>query len=71
MARHFEFIEGNSAKFYELSVSGTDVTVRFGRIGTAGQTQTKSFADPAAAQKHADKLAAQKLGKGYRETTSC
>ena len=61
MVRHFEFVEGNSAKFWEVTTSGNDVTIRFGRIGTDGQTQTKSFGDTAAAQKHADKMVAQKL----------
>ena len=70
MTRHFEFIEGSSAKFWKVSVSGKDVTVRFGRIGTDGQNQTKSFCDTAAAQKHADKLANQKLGKGYQEVVA-
>jgi DNA ligase-1 len=69
MPRHFEFVEGTSSKFWEVSVAGSDVAVRFGRIGTAGQTQTKSFADPAAAQRHADKLVGEKTKKGYRETT--
>ena len=66
-ARRFEFSEGKSNKFWEISMSGTDVTVRFGRIGTNGQTQTKSFADAAAATKHAEKLIAEKLEKGYEE----
>ena len=43
-----------------------DVTVRFGRIGTNGQEQTKSFADAAAAAKHVDKLIAEKTAKGYQ-----
>jgi DNA ligase-1 len=30
--RHFEFVEGNSAKFWEISAAGNEVTVRFGRI---------------------------------------
>ena len=67
MKRRFEFIEGSSAKFYEVLVSGNEVSVTFGRIGTNGQTQTKQFANSADAQKHADKLIAQKLGKGYVE----
>lgn len=67
MPRHFEFVEGTSSKFWELSVSGSDVTVRFGRIGTDGQTQTKSFGDAAEAQKHADKLIVEKTKKGYEE----
>ena len=67
MKRHFEFVEGNSAKFWEISTGGNDVTVRFGRIGTNGQTQTKTFADAAAAAKHAEKLIKEKTTKGYQE----
>ncbi len=59
MTRCFEFVGGNSAKFWELTVSGGDVTVRYGRLATQGQSQTKSFGDPAAAQRHADKLIAE------------
>ena len=43
MKRHFELVEGNSSKFWEISTAGNDVTVRFGRIGTNGQTQTKDL----------------------------
>lgn len=67
-SRRFEFVEGNSSKFWEVAVSGTDVTVRYGRIGSNGQTQTKSFPDGSAATKHADKLVREKTAKGYRET---
>ena len=44
--RRFEFIEGKSSKFWEVTVTGSDVTVRFGKIGTHGQGQTKSFPTP-------------------------
>jgi predicted DNA-binding WGR domain protein len=67
MIRRFEFSAGSSNKFYEVAVAGNSVTVTFGRIGSAGQTQTKQFASPAEAQRHADKQAAQKLKKGYVE----
>lgn len=67
MKRRFEFSEGSSNKFWEVTVTSTSVTVCFGRIGTGGQVQGKSFGDAAAAQKHVDKLIAQKLGKGYVE----
>jgi predicted DNA-binding WGR domain protein len=67
MHRRFEFVEGSSSKFYEVAVASTSVRVTFGRIGTAGQTQTKQFADAAEAQKHAEKQIAQKLKKGYVE----
>lgn len=65
--RRFEFSEGNSNKFWEVSVAGTEVTVRFGRIGSQGQTNAKSFPDEAGAVSHAEKLIKQKTGKGYRE----
>ena len=67
MHRRFEFVGGSSAKFWEVSVNGGDVTVCYGRIGTAGQTLTKTFSDNTKAQQHADKLAGQKLAKGYVE----
>jgi DNA ligase-1 len=65
--QRFELVEDKSAKFWEVSVSGCDATVTFGRIGTAGQTQTKTFGDEAAAQAHAEKLIAEKTKKGYVE----
>jgi DNA ligase-1 len=65
--RRFEFTAGTSNKFWEVSSSGTDVTVRFGRIGAQGQTQMKSFSDAAAAAAHVAKLIGEKTAKGYRE----
>ncbi len=67
MARRFEFEEGGSSKFWEVSVDGSDMTVTYGRIGTSGQTKTKSFATSDAAQKEADKLVLEKTKKGYAE----
>ena len=67
MKRRFELVEGNSAKFWEVSTSGADVTVTFGRLGTNGQTQTKTLADAEAAAKHANKLIGEKTKKGYQE----
>jgi len=67
MKRRFEFVEGTSNKFWEVSVSNSQVSVTFGRIGTAGQRHNKSFTNPSAAQQHADKLIQQKLAKGYVE----
>jgi len=70
VARHFEFVEGKSSKFWEISVEGCEVTVRYGRIGAAGSSKVKTFADAAAAQRDADKLIAEKTSKGYVETGS-
>jgi predicted DNA-binding WGR domain protein len=66
-ARYFEFIGGSSQKFWEISVSGKSFTVRFGRIGTPGQSQTKPFSDEAKSQREAGHLIAEKLKKGYVE----
>ena len=43
MKRYFEFVEGTSSKFWEISMSGNDVTTRWGRIGTEGQHQILTF----------------------------
>lgn len=71
MKRYFEFVGGSSAKFYELRTSGNQVTIRFGRIDTEGQTQVKTLANAGEATRHTEKLATAKLTKGYRETAAC
>jgi DNA ligase-1 len=68
--RYFEFVDGSSAKFWEISRSGETVTVRYGKIGSNGQTQTKTLADAAAATAHAERLILEKTTKGYQETAS-
>lgn len=66
-ARRFEFSDGSSNKFWEISRNGTQVTVNFGRIGTKGQSNVKDFPTGAAAVKHTEKLIVEKTGKGYVE----
>jgi predicted DNA-binding WGR domain protein len=65
--RHFEFIGGDSRKFWDIGRVGTDVFVAWGRIGTTGQAQIKQFADEARAETELQKLVAEKLRKGYVE----
>lgn len=65
--RRSEFVDDGSQKFWEIDRNGAAVTVRFGRIGTNGQTQTKDFGSDTAASAHVDKLIAEKLKKGYVE----
>ena len=67
--RTFEFKDGTSNKFWAISVAGDSHTVRFGKIGTTGQTKSKSFGTAEKAKADADKLIAEKTGKGYKETT--
>ena len=66
-ARRFELVDGTSNKFWRVVVSGTTMTVRFGRIGTAGQQKAKKWSTQATAADEADKLIAEKLRKGYKE----
>jgi predicted DNA-binding WGR domain protein len=66
--RHYlELISDRSRKFWEITVDGHEHTVRFGRIGSRGQSLTRRFESPAAAQQDADRLLRQKRRKGYRE----
>ncbi|HWA24476.1 MAG TPA: WGR domain-containing protein [Lacunisphaera sp.] len=65
--RRFVCVEDGARKFWETQVQGTELIVRFGRIGTKGQTQTRAFASADGAQREADKLIRSKLGKGYTE----
>lgn len=48
-------------------MEGASHTVRFGRIGTGGQAQTKEFSSEAEAKKSYDKLIAEKVRMGYVE----
>ena len=66
-SRYFEFVEGSSSKFWEITVNEADVKIRFGRIGSDGQTKTKSFANADRAREHAEGLIEEKTGKGYVE----
>ena len=46
------------------------MAVRFGRIGSTGQTQVKSFPDEDAATKHAERMIEKKTGEGYVESAA-
>ncbi|RQO47745.1 polymerase [Variovorax sp. KBW07] len=65
--RRFELIEGTASKFWEVEQAEAELNIRWGRIGTAGQSQTKSFADATKAAAQLTKLVAEKTGKGYAE----
>jgi predicted DNA-binding WGR domain protein len=70
ITRSFELTDGNSDKFWMITVAGKRHTVTFGRRGTSGQTQTKEFEDGDAAKRASEKLVAEKLKKGYVEIAS-
>src|SRR5262245_46697289 len=65
MKRELVYMDAKSSKFWNIELSGTSFTVTYGRIGTTGQSQTKSFPSEEAARKEAEKLIKEKTGKGY------
>ncbi len=67
--RTFQYSDAKSHKFWNIEVRGSSFTVTFGKVGAAGQTQTRTFASGELAQAEADKLIGEKLKKGYVETT--
>ncbi|MGB7346159.1 MAG: DNA ligase [Pirellulaceae bacterium] len=68
--QYFEFSDGKSDKFWEIKIDGSEVAVRYGRIGTSGQSRTKSFADAEAAQKYHEKSIRDKTDKGYQKVST-
>lgn len=67
MKRHFTFSDDVSNKFWQIETQENAFTVTYGRIGSAGQSQTKAFADATTCQKEAEKLIREKTNKGYVE----
>jgi predicted DNA-binding WGR domain protein len=58
-------IEGGSNKFWEAATDGNKLVVRWGRTGTKGQIQLKTFPDEEIANREKEKMIKEKLGKGY------
>lgn len=67
MSTHLVFQEGNSNKFWKLTIDGSSTIVNYGKVGTAGQTSKKEHKDAAAVEKFATKEIAGKKKKGYIE----
>jgi predicted DNA-binding WGR domain protein len=59
--------DGGSHKFYEVTVSGSTVTIRYGRIGDAGQAKSTKYKNPAEAAAEATKAINGKKKKGYAD----
>ncbi|MDE4913941.1 WGR domain-containing protein [Methylobacterium sp. 092160098-2] len=64
--QRYELTAGSSAKFWEAGTEDSVLIVRFGRLGTQGQSKTKSFASAQAARVELDRLVREKTAKGYR-----
>ncbi|EMP02869.1 WGR domain protein [Leptospira santarosai str. HAI1380] len=68
MKQELTYQDGSSNKFWNIEVSGNSFTVTYGKIGTSGQTQTKTFDNEDKCLKEAQKLLSEKLKKGYQGT---
>lgn len=65
--RLFEFRDATSQKFWEVTRTGAALKIRYGKIGSGGQTTLKEFASDAQAEAEAAKLVREKISKGYVE----
>ncbi len=70
VARRLEFVQGRSSKFWEAHQEGCRLVLRYGRMGTAGRTLTKELPSEERAARELEKLAGEKLRKGYLESSS-
>ncbi len=59
--------ENGSHKFYEITLENMDLTIRYGRIGDAGQTQKKTFETPEKALAEVEKKKREKRKSGYQD----
>jgi predicted DNA-binding WGR domain protein/ankyrin repeat protein len=68
MKKHLTYKNEKSDKFWQIEVAGNSFTVTYGKTGTAGTSQTKSFDSEEKCFKEAEKLLNEKLRKGYKES---
>lgn len=63
----FVFTDDASNKFWEVAIADNKLIVRFGKVGSRGQTQVKTFESGEKAEKEKERLLAEKLKKGYKK----
>jgi len=64
--RRLELKEGGVDKFWEAATDGNKVVTRWGRMGTRGQIQVKTFPDEEAAGKEQERQEKEQLNRGFR-----
>lgn len=65
MRRELIYMDARSSKFWNIELQGSSHTVAYGRIGTQGQSVTKSFSSEDEARQDFEKLVKEKTRKGY------
>lgn len=64
-ATRYYFDDGKARKFWSFTLKGKTLTTCHGRLGSEGRETKKTLTSPAAAKEEVDKLAGQKVSKGY------
>ncbi|CAN5635165.1 hypothetical protein BH09BAC4_BH09BAC4_19410 [soil metagenome] len=67
MTHYFTFSDDTSHKFWQIETNDSTFSVTYGRIGTVGQCQQKTFDSADQCQNEANKLIREKTRKGYVE----
>jgi Leucine-rich repeat (LRR) protein/predicted DNA-binding WGR domain protein len=70
MKHYLTYKDEKSDKFWEIETNGNSFTVTYGKTGTAGSSQIKSFDSDEKCLKEAEKLVAEKKKKGYVDITN-
>lgn len=65
---YYTYVQGTASKFWEVEVVGNTMHVRFGRIGSAGQTNKKTFRTSWEAMSAAARMRRSKVSSGYVRT---
>ncbi|VUT01384.1 DUF4132 domain-containing protein [Klebsiella spallanzanii] len=68
--KKFIYQDEKSHKFWAVEQQNNELHLSWGKVGTNGQSQIKTFADAAAASKAEQKLINEKNRKGYVEDTA-
>jgi DNA ligase 1 len=64
-SQRLEYTSDGKTTFWEATVNGSDLIVRFGPLGSAGQSKTRSYASAAAAVDAFGTLVAEKREDGF------
>jgi predicted DNA-binding WGR domain protein len=67
MNKHLKYIDGTSDKFWQIETKDNQFTVTYGKNGTSGTSQIKTFETSEDCLIAAEKLLAEKIKKGYSE----
>ena len=63
--RHYEYIDGESSRFWEIDLRETVVVVRYGRMGTSGRSRRWQFGSRDEAKRDWEKRIENKTKRGY------